>query len=104
MPLAARASAKRAAVMLRAALETQYSAREVEVTTAEMEVMKMMDGGRPGRASFRAIILLAAFWVRKKGPRALTARSRSKLSGAVSRISARFAGATPALLTRPSMG
>ena len=102
MPRGARAWAKRVAAMLRAALDMQYSARAVEDTTAEIEVMKTMQGGAPLPASRRPIIRLAAFWVRKKAPRALTDISRSQLSAVVSRISLLFAGATPALLTRTS--
>ena len=77
MPRPDRASAKSVAVMLKAALDTQYSGREVEDTEAEMEVMKTMAGRRPPRRGFWATILLAAFWVRKNGPRALMAMRRS---------------------------
>jgi hypothetical protein len=63
--------------MLKAALETQYSGLATDDQAAEIEVMKTMAGRRPDAARFWAAILRAAFWVRKNGPRALMAMSRS---------------------------
>jgi hypothetical protein len=50
--LAASASAKTVAVMPSAALDTQYSARDGDETSAEIEVMKTMEGKSPSRLGF----------------------------------------------------
>ncbi len=73
--------------MLKPALATQYSGREMLAKVLEIEVMNTICGSAIVPAAISSIIARATAWVRKNGPRRLVARTRSQLSGVVSRRS-----------------
>src|SRR3954447_14915355 len=100
IPCGASRAANSWAAIAAPALETQYSPRFSASTSAFIEVTNTTPRGNgpAGSASSR----LANAWVRKKAPRVLTARQRSKLSGLTSSRSPRLSTVTPALLTSPS--
>ena len=98
MPSPASLSAYSLVSMEMPALDTQYSPRLTEETSAEQEEIFTITP-RVCDAQGVAIMWRATSWVMNMLPLVLVPTTRSKLSSVISSRSRRSLGATPALLT-----